>query len=296
MGRNNIKILRAEDTDFPDILTKITDPVEQLFCIGDISLLSKLSMAVVGSRKCSQYGKQSAFNIGEALALNNAVTISGMAIGVDSMAHLGALKKGGGTIAVLGCGVDVCYPKKNKSLYDEICEKGLVISEYAPGIPPAPWRFPMRNRIIAAIASSVAVIEAGEKSGAAITALRAAEIGTDVFALPGNITSLYSVGTNRLIRDGARIITSVDDLMIEAGIFSDKKTVEMNSLEIEDLLGTEEKQVYEAISRQEGITVSALCDQLRKSSSAVNGIITVLELKGMIYYELGKIFIAKFKK
>lgn len=253
-------------------------------------------MAVVGSRKCSQYGKQSAFNIGEALALNNAVTISGMAIGVDSMAHLGALKKGGGTIAVLGCGVDVCYPKKNKSLYDEICEKGLVISEYAPGIPPAPWRFPMRNRIIAAIASSVAVIEAGEKSGAAITALRAAEIGTDVFALPGNITSLYSVGTNRLIRDGARIITSVDDLMIEAGIFSDKKTVEMNSLEIEDLLGTEEKQVYEAISRQEGITVSALCDQLRKSSSAVNGIITVLELKGMIYYELGKIFIAKIKK
>lgn len=296
MGRNNIKILRAEDTDFPDILTKITDPVEQLFCIGDISLLSKLSMAVVGSRKCSQYGKQSAFNIGEALALNNAVTISGMAIGVDSMAHLGALKKGGGTIAVLGCGVDVCYPKKNKSLYDEICEKGLVISEYAPGIPPAPWRFPMRNRIIAAIASSVAVIEAGEKSGAAITALRAAEIGTDVFALPGNITSLYSVGTNRLIRDGARIITSVDDLMIEAGIFSDKKTVEMNSLEIEDLLGTEEKQVYEAISRQEGITVSALCDQLKKSSSAVNGIITVLELKGMIYYELGKIFIAKIKK
>mgnify|MGYP000602163707 FL=1 len=296
MGRNNIKILRAGDTDFPDILTKITDPVEQLFCIGDISLLSKLSMAVVGSRKCSQYGKQSAFNIGEALALNNAVTISGMAIGVDSMAHLGALKKGGGTIAVLGCGVDVCYPKKNKSLYDEICEKGLVISEYAPGIPPAPWRFPMRNRIIAAIASSVAVIEAGEKSGAAITALRAAEIGTDVFALPGNITSLYSVGTNRLIRDGARIITSVDDLMIEAGIFSDKKTVEMNSLEIEDLLGTEEKQVYEAISRQEGITVSALCDQLRKSSSAVNGIITVLELKGMIYYELGKIFIAKIKK
>ena len=296
MGRNNIKILRAGDTDFPDILTKITDPVEQLFCIGDISLLSKLSMAVVGSRKCSQYGKQSAFYIGEALALNNAVTISGMAIGVDSMAHLGALKKGGGTIAVLGCGVDVCYPKKNKSIYDEICEKGLVISEYAPGIPPAPWRFPMRNRIIAAIASSVAVIEAGEKSGAAITALRAAEIGTDVFALPGNITSLYSVGTNRLIRDGARIITSVDDLMIEAGIFSDKKTVEMNSLEIEDLLGTEEKQVYEAISRQEGITVSALCDQLRKSSSAVNGIITVLELKGMIYYELGKIFIAKFKK
>lgn len=296
MGRNNIKILRAGDTDFPDILTKITDPVEQLFCIGDISLLSKLSMAVVGSRKCSHYGKQSAFNIGEALALNNAVTISGMAIGVDSMAHLGALKKGGGTIAVLGCGVDVCYPKKNKSLYDEICEKGLVVSEYAPGIPPAPWRFPMRNRIIAAIASSVAVIEAGEKSGAAITALRAAEIGTDVFALPGNITSLYSVGTNRLIRDGARIITSVDDLMIEAGIFSDKKTLEMNSLEIEDLLGTEEKQVYEAISRQEGITVSALCDQLRKSSSAVNGIITVLELKGMIYYELGKIFIAKIKK
>ena len=107
---------------------------------------------------------------------------------------------------------------------------------------------------------------------------------------------MYSVGTNRLIRDGARIITSVDDLMIEAGIFSDKKTVEMNSLEIEDLLGTEEKQVYEAISRQEGITVSALCDQLRKSSSAVNGIITVLELKGMIYYELGKIFIAKIKK
>lgn len=290
---NNIKILRKEDKDFPQILSEMEEPVKQLYCIGDTSLLKKPSVAVVGARKCSEYGRQTAVSIGKALALNNAVTVSGMAYGIDSMAHIGALKAAGGTIAVLGCGPDICYPERNEELYKKICEKGLVVSEYPPGTAPQPWRFPMRNRIISAIASAVAVIEAGEKSGSVITAMRAAEQGREVFALPGNISSPYSVGTNRLIRDGARIITSVEEFLKEAGVISDFGGTEA-ATKLDAKLGEEEKKVIEAIERLGGASVDLLCCKLNKTPSHINGIIAVLELKGKVYYELGKIFIAKY--
>lgn len=288
--KNNIRILRKGDKEFPEILSSMDEPVKELYCIGDVSLLKERAVAVVGARKCSQYGRRAAFNIGKSLAYNNVATVSGMAAGIDSMAHSGALEEGGDTIAVLGCGPDICYPKANEQLYERICEEGLVISEYPPGTPPRPWHFPMRNRIIAALCHAVVVAEAGEKSGALITSLKAAELGSEVFALPGNITSPYSRGTNMLIRDGARIITSIEELLEELNLAK----AGADSSEAE--LGGEEKIIYDIVMEQGEATVDFLCAALNKTPSYISGILSVMEMKGIVYYELGKIFIAKCLK
>lgn len=320
MNENNIRILRKGDEEFPKILAEMNEPVERLYCTGDISLLGEFKAAVVGARKCSEYGRQAAFRTGKAFAELGIVTVSGMAAGIDGTAHRGALSGGGGTIAVLGCGPDVCYPEANYELYNQILKNGLIVSEYPPGTKPKPWQFPRRNRIIAALSSSVVVAEAGENSGAAITAVRAAEMGIDVFALPGNITSPCSAGTNRLIRDGARIITSLEYMIEEIKNKRDEAEgfcEELRQREDEGLserkehrrhwknacrsaetqipaLGGDEKKVYEAISLKDGATVDFICGKLGKSPLFINGIVSVLEMKGIVYYELGKIFIAKF--
>ncbi len=166
----------------------------------------------VGARACSTYGSQVARVLARDLAAAGVVVVSGMARGVDGEAHRGALEAGGITVAVLGCGIDRDYPAVHAQLAREICERGLVVSEYAPGVEPAPWRFPARNRIIAGLASAVVVVEARERSGALITADLALEEGRDVFAVPGEITSSLSTGSNGLLRLGAHVLTSADDV------------------------------------------------------------------------------------
>lgn len=314
MIKDEIIVLKEGEAGFPSRLAELPQPVHRLYCRGDISLLTLPAMAVVGSRKCSEYGRRTAREIAGALARDGAVTVSGMAYGIDSMAHWGALQAGGKTIAVLGSGPDICYPPSNGELYAEICARGLVLSEYPPGTPVRPWHFPQRNRIIAALAQAVAVVEAGENSGACITALRAAEIGSEVFALPGNITSTFSIGSNRLIRDGARIIVSVSELLCEAGLAVCKdaagaadKAADRNQAAATIAapgrnpaaattaeLGAEEKRVYLEVARQSGASVDSLCAALNFSPARLSGILAVLEIKGMIYHDQGKIFIAKF--
>lgn len=299
MYENNIIILRKGDKEFPSELGEMEDPVKELYCIGNVSLLAGFKAAVVGARKCSEYGRQAALRIGKAFACRGIVTVSGMAAGIDGLAHQGALSRGGGTIAVLGCGPDVCYPRGNRELYREISEKGLIISEYPPGVAPKPWRFPMRNRIIAALSSAVIVAEAGEKSGAMITAVRAAEMGTDVFALPGNITSPYSIGTNSLIRDGARIITSIESLMEEIEAFRPAGEAGFAAgfaAGFGEVMDPEEKKVYDLVAANSGATADFLCGKLGENPLKINKIVSSLEMKGLIYYELGKIFIAKLEK
>lgn len=307
MYENNIIILRKGDKEFPSELGEMEDPVKELYCIGNVSLLAGFKAAVVGARKCSEYGRQAALRIGKDFACRSIVTVSGMAAGIDGLAHQGALSRGGGTIAVLGCGPDVCYPRVNRELYREISEKGLIISEYPPGAAPKPWRFPMRNRIIAALSSAVIVAEAGEKSGAMITAVRAAEMGTEVFALPGNITSPYSIGTNRLIRDGARIITSIESLMEEiealrpaggAGFAAGFPTgfAEKFAADFGKVMDQEEKKVYDLVAANSGATLDFLCGKLGENPLKINRTVSSLEMKGLIYYELGKIFIANLEK
>ena len=175
-------------------------------------------MAVVGARSCSPYGAQVARELARDLAAHGIVVVSGLARGIDGEAHRGALAAGGLTVAVLGCGIDRDYPRAHAQLASRIAESGLVVSEYPPGVEPAPWRFPARNRIVAGLAKATVVVEARERSGALITADFALELGRDVFAVPGEITSGLSKGTNDLIRQGATPLLAVDDVLDALGI------------------------------------------------------------------------------
>ena len=207
-----IRVLRQEDPDYPPLLRGIPEPPHCLYAIGDLGLLKQRTLAVVGSRKCSEYGKRVAMQIGKAAAQNRVTLVSGMAKGIDSFAHLGALRAGGKTIAVLGCGVDICYPRENEKLYAEIAEKGLLLSQFPPGMEARPYTFPQRNRVIAGLAEAVTVVEAGTNSGALITAEHAAALSREIFAVPGNITSSCSLGCNKLLMDGASPIAVIDDI------------------------------------------------------------------------------------
>ncbi len=175
-------------------------------------------MAIVGARACSAYGSHVARMLGRDLARAGLVVVSGMARGIDGEAHRGALEAGGVTVAVLGCGVDRDYPAAHAELARRICARGLVVSEYPPGVEPAPWRFPARNRIVAGLAAATVVVEARERSGALITADLALEEGREVFAIPGEITSALSAGTNGLLRVGASVATSPGDVLDAFGL------------------------------------------------------------------------------
>jgi DNA processing protein len=210
-----VRRVALRDPAFPPLLAAIHDPPSVLFLRGGggPELLAQPAVAVVGARSCSSYGRSVARSLGRDLAAAGLVVTSGMARGVDGEAHRGALEAGGLTVAVLGCGVDRDYPAAHAELARRICERGLVVSEYGEGIEPAPWRFPARNRIIAGLCRATVVVEARERSGALITADFALEEGRDVLAVPGEITSSLSDGTNALLRLGATPVTSAADVL-----------------------------------------------------------------------------------
>jgi DNA processing protein len=201
--------------ELPDLLRQIHDPPRTLFLRGaaEVEVLGRPAVAIVGARACSTYGAQVARMLGRELAASGLVVVSGLARGVDGEAHRGALDAGGITVAVLGCGIDRDYPAAHTELARRICERGLVVSEYEPGVEPAPWRFPARNRIIAGLTAATVIVEARERSGALITADFALEDGREVFAVPGEITSMLSTGANRLLRQGATPLTSTEDVL-----------------------------------------------------------------------------------
>src|SRR5262245_60638475 len=190
---------------YPPFLAEIHDPPPQLWLRGraEAELLSRASVAIVGARACSSYGRAVARSLARDLAAAGVVVVSGMARGVDGEAHRGALEGGGPTVAVLGCGIDRDYPAVHAELARRIGETGLVVSEYPPGVEPAPWRFPARNRIISGLSRAVVVVEARERSGALRTVDFALEQGRDVLVVPGEITSSLSAGVNALLRNGA---------------------------------------------------------------------------------------------
>ena len=204
----------------PSLLRSIHDPPVGLFVRGaaTFDLLAGPAVAVVGARACSGYGATVARSVARELAAAGLVVVSGLARGVDGEAHRGALDAGGTTIAVLGCGIDRDYPAAHGDLARRIAESGLIVSEYAPGVEPAPWRFPARNRIVAGLCAATVVVEARERSGALITADLALEEGREVFAVPGEITSALSAGTNGLLKLGATPLTSAADVLASFGI------------------------------------------------------------------------------
>ena len=209
-----VRWIDAADPQFPSRLRSIYDPPPGLFVrgAGDVTVLAIPSVAIVGARSCSDYGAHVARTFARDLARAGVVVVSGLARGVDGWAHRGALEGGGVTVAVLGCGIDRTYPAAHTTLAASICDRGLIVSEYPPGVTSAPWRFPARNRIVAGLTAATLVVEARERSGALITADLALEEGREVLTVPGEITSPLSKGTNDLLRLGARPVFDVADV------------------------------------------------------------------------------------
>ena len=217
LERRGLRFLARSDARFPPLLRAIHDPPAGLFMRGgaDAELLSRPAVAIVGARACSAYGAGVARLLGRELASAGLVVVSGLARGVDGEAHRGALEAGRpeSTVAVLGCGIDRIYPAAHARLGGEIAENGLVVSEYAPGVQPAPWRFPARNRIVGGLAAATIVVEARDGSGALITADFALEEGREVLSVPGEITSALAAGSNALLRLGATPLTRTEDVL-----------------------------------------------------------------------------------
>lgn len=214
LQKNNISIITIKDKYYPDKLKVIYDPPVVLYVKGNKKILNNKSIAIVGCRKSTKYGENIANKLAYNLSLNNINVISGLARGIDSYAHIGALKAKGKTIAVVGCGLDMVYPEENKKLFNEIVlQKGAIVSEYIVGTRPLAKNFPRRNRIISALSDGVVVVEAREKSGTLITVDFALEQGKEIYAIPGNINNLNAYGTNELIKQGAKVVTKINDVL-----------------------------------------------------------------------------------
>ena len=211
-----MKIIYQAEKNYPEKLRNIYAPPAKLYLLGDQTILNKPSIAIIGCRDASDYGKKVAFRFAYELVKQGIVVISGLARGIDTYAHLGAVKANGQTIAVLGSGFAHIYPKENKELCKRILQEGgAIITEYEPQAKPEKMHFPARNRLISGLSNGVLVVEAKEKSGTLITVDHALEQGKDVFIIPGNITSDNSYGTNNLIKQGAKIVTKVEDILEE---------------------------------------------------------------------------------
>jgi DNA processing protein len=215
-----LKTLGRRSRLYPPLLAELHDPPAAIHVRGGTEILAEPAVAIVGARSCSSYGAGVARELARELARAGVVVVSGLARGIDGEAHRGTLEGGGRTVAVLGCGIDRDYPRSHSELARRVREHGAVVSEYPPGVEPAPWRFPARNRIIAGLCAATVVVEARERSGALITADFALELGRDVFAVPGEITSALSSGTNDLLRQGAAPLLSAGDVLEALGLES----------------------------------------------------------------------------
>ena len=234
-----VSMITIEEESFPKRLTYLSDCPYALFYKGELPSQEEKTVAVVGARLCSSYGRMAALKLGERLAECGAAVISGMAVGIDSFGHWGAIKGGGRTYAVLGCGVDICYPRGGLELYEKIQTTGGLLSEYPPGTPPAAAQFPARNRLISGLADVLILVEAKERSGSLITADFALEQGKEIYAVPGRLDDALSRGCNELIRQGGGIVTSVEELLLELGFSprekEEKDEITKKSLEKEEL-------------------------------------------------------------
>lgn len=213
INKNEITIININDKHYPEKLKNIYDPPVVLFAKGNLELLNQNGLAIVGSRNATEYGLKQSYTMAYNLSKSGLAIISGLAKGVDKMAHLGAINSKGKTIAIIGCGLDIIYPKENYEVYQKIFNEGLIISEYIVGTRPMPENFPMRNRIISALSDGVLLIEARKRSGAMITIDFALEYGKNVYAVPGNLDNELSEGCNFLIQEGAKMVTNYKDIL-----------------------------------------------------------------------------------
>lgn len=281
LKRKNIMVLQLRQRSYPKFLQEISDPPICLYIKGDLDnfdFSKDLCFAIVGTRTPTPYGQQIARKFAEELTQAGFVIVSGMAMGIDTVAHKACLKAGGRTIAILGCGVDIIYPAINRNLYNEIIEKGgFVLSEFPPGQMVEKGLFVARNRLISGLSMGVLVVEGAKDSGALITAKYAAEQGKEVFAPPGPITSAMSAAPNILLKQGAKLATSVDDILEEFNL----RVAPKKKREIEKELDSKEKIIFE-ILRSEPKLSDEIVNQAKLSIDKVLNILSMLEIKGVI--------------
>ncbi|MEA4925410.1 MAG: DNA-processing protein DprA [Syntrophomonadaceae bacterium] len=275
---DEIKICCVEDDDYPELLRSIYDPPYIFYYRGALEILNKFCLGIVGARAATTYGKVQARRFGNELAGQGITVVSGMARGIDTEAHQGALAAEGKTVAVLGSGLKVVYPPENQELFNRLCENGLVISEFSPLTRPEPGNFPTRNRTISGLCRGVLVVEAKQKSGALITADFALEQGREVFAVPGPITSKNSDGTNYLIKQGACLVRGIADIFDEFGLNQSSPAVQgelLFDLEPEESAFLENMD-YEAVH------FDALLQSTALDIGQLSAMLLKMELKGII--------------
>lgn len=300
IDKERIELITIEDKEYPYYLKNIYDPPVVLYVKGKLIQHEK-SISIVGSRKATSYGLEAGEELAYQLSMIGTTITSGMARGIDSSAHKGALRAKGRTIAVLGCGHDIVYPPENRRLMEDIIDSGAVISEYLPGTSPMPRNFPARNRVISGISLGVVIVEAAENSGSLITANFALEQGREVFALPGNINRINSKGTNKLIKEGAKLTVCIEDILEELEIYGIANNEEMSSTNEEKIAGrvpeqsnyrgldSEERRIVECL-KYEPTHVECLVNMTGYNIKYINSILTILELKGIIEQMPGKVF------
>ena len=287
LAENHIQVLHIWDKSYPESLKRIFDPPSVLFVKGEIRKDDQMAIAVVGTRYPTIYGTSLTAKITADLAKSGITIISGLARGVDTVAHRTALENGARTIAVLGSGHDIIYPGENKKLSEQIAEHGAVISEFPPGTFPDPGNFPRRNRIVSGLSVGVLVTEAGPKSGAIITAFEALEQNREVFAVPGPVNSKNSIGTNRLIKEGAKLVQDVSDIIneLESGL-----NLKMTIASAIPDLAEDERRIYDLVT-DAPVHIDQLTLNADKMTSEVLSVLLTLELMGLVKQLSGKMFI-----
>ena len=312
MEKYRVRLLTVDSPDYPRDLKEIDDAPVMLYARGaNIDLNEYLCIAMVGTRKCTKYGAKVAEAMACEMAEEGALVVSGMADGIDTYSHIGALKAGAPTVAILGCGVNNPYPKKNAGLMKRIMEKGMVISEYPFNSEPKPWHFPERNRIIAGLSKGTLVVEGEEQSGSLITANYAAEFNRDVFAVPGNIDSMMSKGTNNLIKNGAYVVLSAEDVLcnyrdvyghmlkpiehlpIDVSDYEDEYENSENVQKPISLDGLSDKdKIYDCLGT-DAMHIDVICQMTGLSAQVVNSSLLMLELEGKIMSYAGNMYSRK---
>jgi len=287
-----LKIMTFEDKDYPENLKNIYDPPIVLYVKGELKAEDKFSLGIVGSRRASYYGLNSAEKFAYELSEKGFTIVSGMARGIDTYAHKGALKQGGRTIAVMGSGFSYLYPAENKKLAEEIAKNGAVISEFPCEAKPLPQNFPQRNRVISGLSLGLLVVEAARNSGALITADFALEQGREVFALPGKVDSNTSFGTNGLIKQGAKLVSCVEDVLEEFNLsVSTKETAKEEKLNVlQPELVNAESNLYNLILKQP-ISLDEIVENTDMSIPVISDLLLRLQMKKLVRQLPGKQFI-----
>ena len=288
MREYRIEKIDFRSVEYPERLRNIPSPPKQLYYAGDISLLHKKSVGVVGARKNTVYGKNVALMIGRRLAESGIPVVSGLALGIDAFSHEGALEADGKIIGVLGSGINRMGPERNRGLMMRgLKAGGVVVSEYEPDEGAQKGTFPARNRIISGLSEAVVIVEAGLNSGSLITAKHAAEQGRTIYAVPGNINSQTSIGCNLLIRDGAIPLIIIDDMIRDIGAMPKKTNIVNNDLD------PDERMIFDIVRQMSGATMEEIISGTGFSPGLANSLVTVMEIKGIVESYAGRIYLSR---